>query len=170
MERERVVVAEILRARGNRGEVLARSQSDIPGRLEKLKTARVHLANGADERVELEAAWPHKGDWVLKFAGVDSIHAAQKFRGADLWVPASERGTLGEGEFFQSDLVGCHVQDRTGRVLGCITGWQEYGGPPLMEVEADGQTVLIPFSRAFCDVRLDEGMIAVDVPDGLLDL
>ncbi len=170
MDRQRIVIAEILRARGNRGEVLARSQTDVPGRLETLRTAQVRLANGTDTQVKMEAAWPHKGDWVLKFAGVDSIAAAEKFRGADLWVPTSERGALPQGEYFQSDLVGCEVQDRTGRVLGSLAGWQEYGGPPLMEVESGGRTALVPFSPEICEVRLGERTVIVELPDGLLEL
>ena len=58
----RVVVAEILRPRGNRGELLARSQTDVPGRLESLKQAQVRLVNGSDVPVVISEAWPHKQD------------------------------------------------------------------------------------------------------------
>ena len=40
MDVDRVILAEILRPRGNRGEVLARSLTDVPGRLESLKEAQ----------------------------------------------------------------------------------------------------------------------------------
>ena len=171
MERDRVVIAEILRPRGNRGEVLARSTTDVPGRLEHLKQAQVCLANGSDVAIELEQAWTHKGDWVLKFSGVDSIDAAERFRGADVWVPLNERGTLGEGEFFQSDLIGCHVVERgSGKPVGVVCGWQQYGGAPLLEVKVGEREVLIPFVRPICEVNLSAGTIGVDPPEGLLDL
>ena len=57
MDRSRVVVAEVVRVRGNKGEVLARSQTDIPGRLEKLGEAWLHLADGPDRLVAIESAW-----------------------------------------------------------------------------------------------------------------
>lgn len=171
MEQERVVVAEILRPRGNRGEVCARSQTDVPGRLQGLRKARVRLADGCDLDVELAEAWEHRGDWVLKFAGVDSITAAERFRGADLWVPFVERGTLADGEWFRSDLVNCAVIDsRSGRVLGKVEGWQQYGGAPLMEVEVDGRDILIPFVPSICQVKIAERAVLVDLPDGLLEL
>jgi 16S rRNA processing protein RimM len=172
MDLERVVIAEILRPRGNRGEVLAKSQTDVPGRLENLKRAVARLADGSDVPVEIAAAWAHKGDWVLKFVGIDSIDAAERFRRAELWVSLPNRGTLPEGEFFQTDLVGCTVTDAaTGRCLGAVAGWQQYGGPPLMEVSVDGREVLIPFVGDICrHIDLAARTITVELPEGLLDL
>ena len=168
---DRVVVAEIFKPRGVRGELIARSQTDIPGRFETLKNAQAHLTNGQDVPVEIEEAWEHKGDWVLKFAGVDSMDAAAAFRGADLWVPLSERGTLPEGSYFQSDLTGCAVIDRvSGKNLGVVSGWQEFGGPLLMQVLVEGREVLVPFVEPFCQVDLPAREIRVDLPAGLLEL
>lgn len=172
MDRDRVVIAEILRPRGNRGEVLAKSNTDVPGRLEHLKQAQVRLADGSDITVDVENAWTHKGEWVFKFSGVDSINAAERFRGADLWLPLAERGAAGKGEFFQSDLIGCSVIEKaSGKYLGSVAGWQQYGGPPLMEIKAGERLVLIPFVKAICcDVDVAGRTIVVDVPEGLLEL
>jgi len=171
MDRSRVTLAEIFRPRGVRGELIARSLTDIPGRLESLKHAQVRLANGTDREVELSEVWPHKGDWVVKFAGVDSMDAADEFRGADLWVPASERAALPDGDYYQSDLIGCEVVDRsTGRSIGVVEGWQQYGGPPLMEVTVDGREALIPFVGAECQIDLGARVIRMSLPEGLLDL
>lgn len=171
MDREKVVVAELVRPRGNRGEILARSATDVPGRLAGLKQANVLLRDGSSIPVEIAAAWTHKGDWVFKFCGVDSITAAERFRGADLWLPASERGALPAGEFFRSDLIAYRVIDRsTGDCIGVLEGWQDCGGPPLMQVAANGREVLIPFVPAHCQVDLTARTVDVDVPEGLLDL
>jgi 16S rRNA processing protein RimM len=174
---ERVVLAEIFRPRGIRGELIARSLTDVPGRLKELKAAWVQFVDGSDRAVTLEEAWEHKGDWVFKFAGVDSANDADRFRGADLWVPRSERAPLPDGEYFESDLMGCQVLDGTsGQVIGTVTGWKHYGGPPLMEVSRAGETmagreVLVPFVPVICrKVDLEARTIQADLPDGLLDL
>jgi 16S rRNA processing protein RimM len=166
------VVAEILRPRGNRGEVVARSLSDIPDRLTTLKRANVRLANGCDMAVEIAEAWVHKQDWVLKFVGVDSIDGAEQFAGSDLWVPLAERAKLPEGEFFRTDLIGFTVTEgSTGKTLGTVAGWQQYGGPPLMEVTVGGKEVLIPFVKpVYRVVDLEGRRIEVDLPEGLLDI
>jgi len=168
---ERVVVAQILKPRGIRGELVARSQTDIPGRLETLRQAHAHLAIGQDVAVELTAAWPHKDDWVLKFAGVDSIEQADPFRGAELWVPPEERSALPSGEFFESDLVGLQVVDvTTAQPLGVVEDVQHYGGPPLLSLTYQGRVVLIPFVPAICAVDLPARLIRATLPGGLLEL
>jgi len=139
--------------------------------MENLKRAHARLADGSDIAVEIEEVWPHGGNWILKFAGVDSIAAADRFRGADLWIPESERGALPEGDFFESDLVGCTVVDKaTGRPLGQVEGFEHYGGAPLIKLTLDGRPLLVPFVNSLCQVDLAARTILVDVPGGLLDL
>ena len=172
MDADRIVVAEILRSRGNRGEVLAESQTDVPGRLETLKRAHVQLADGTDAAVEIQEAWRHGDHWVFKFAGWNSISEADRFRGSDLWVSREERGQLPEGDYFRSDLRGCLVQDSaTGKEIGTVEGFEQYGGPLLMAVSAGGREVLIPFVPEICrNVDLERKTIAVTLPEGLLEL
>lgn len=171
MNPERVVVAEIVRPRGRGGEVIARSLSDVPGRLEHLRKAQAAFPDGSSIPVDITEAWPHKDDWILKFSGIDSIESAEGLRGADLWVPFAERGTLPEGDFFRSDLIGCRVLDsRTGDCAGTVQGWQECGGPPLMEVSDGTRDRLVPFVRALWEVDLAARTIKTDLPEGLLDL
>ena len=171
MDLAKVVVAEIVRTRGVQGEVVARSLTDIPGRLEQLQSANAQLADGSSVPVQISAAWPHKTGWILKFSGVDSIEQAERFRGADLRVPFANRGSLDEGEFFQSDLVGCQIfNTATGESVGTVTGWQQYGGPPLMEVQSGVRQLLIPFVTPLCDVDLTARTIRMEFVEGLLDL
>ncbi len=122
--------------------------------------------------MDIEAAWPHKDLWVLKFAGIDSIDAAERFRGAELRVHAADRGELPDGEYFQSDLIGCTLIDKvSGNALGIVVGWQQCGGPLLMEVDRDGREVLIPFVPSICqEVDVAARKIVVDLPEGLLEL
>ncbi len=83
---------------------------------------------------------------MLKFAGVDSISAADRFRNSDLWVPMSDRAALPAGDYFRTDLIGCSVLDEAnGEILGTVEGWQQYGGAPLLETTVEGREVLIPF-------------------------
>jgi 16S rRNA processing protein RimM len=165
-------VAEIVRPRGVRGELVARSQSDVPGRIEHLKEAQARLKNGTDVAVEISRAWRHKGEWVLKFAGVDTIEAAELYRGADLWLHLEDRGRLESGQFFRSDLLGCRVQDAaTGADVGIVEGWQQFGGSvPLMEVRLAEKIYLVPFVPALCAVDLENRIIRAELPEGLLDL
>lgn len=160
-----VVVAHLLRVRGNKGEVAAVPLSDHPERLTRV------FVNGVP--LEVERIWPHGDRLIFKFAGVDSISDAEKLEGLDVMIPEEERAELPEGEYYHSDLVGCEVVDlMSGRSYGTVAGWQEHGGPALLEVKgADGKEILIPFANAICKHIDPVGRwIGVELPEGLDDL
>lgn len=118
----------------------------------------------------VEHVWLHDGTLIFKFAGVDSISDAEKLRGAEVQVTRSERIELEPGEYFHSDIIGCEVRDRaTDRVIGRVTNFEEFGGPPLLEI--DGGRFSIPFVNAICvEIRPDAQLIKVDLPPGLEEL
>ncbi len=171
-----MTIAVLLGAWGNRGAIRAVSLSDHEQRFERL--SEVHLFDArmpeSDLRsVEVEWARKRGGDLVLKFRGVDTISAAEQLSGSEVRVPLSGRLPLPEGEYYQSDLVGCEVVERvSGRVVGRVQGWREFGGPALLEVEGPGgEEVLIPFARSICvGIDLDAKRIEVDLPAGLTEL
>ena len=119
-------------------------------------------------RYEVEEVWFHNGRPVLKFAGVDTMTDAEALTGSELRIPRSERGELEPGEYFISDLIGCEVIERaTGRSLGHVTGWQDWGGPGVLEVG----NLMIPFARSICvEIEPEARRIVVDLPEGLTEL
>jgi 16S rRNA processing protein RimM len=161
-----VTVAVLVRPRGIRGEITAVSQSSHPERFARLKSVRLY---GAGDEYTVERVWDHQGTLVFKFAGVDSMNDAEPLRGAEVRIPPADRVSLGPGEYFQSDLIGCEVRDQVSkRVIGRVTGWEECGGPALLQV--DGGRLLIPFVRAICvDIRPADRVVETLLPDGLED-
>ncbi|HKD07793.1 MAG TPA: ribosome maturation factor RimM [Bryobacteraceae bacterium] len=159
-----VTVAALIRPRGNRGELIAEPLTARPSRLTLLKTA--HLF-GDGKLYRVESVWFHEDVPVFKFEGVDTISDAERLRGAEVRIPVSERIALEEGEYFQSDLIGCEVRDAgDDRVIGKVTGFEEYGGPGLLEI--DGGRVLIPFVKEICvEIRPEEKRIRARMPEGL---
>jgi len=122
--------------------------------------------------MDIERTWMHGDQLIFKFAGVDTISDAERLAGADVAIPIEERAELPEGEYFQSDLIGCEVFDATGRSLGVVTDFEETGGAPVLEVKTpDGRELLIPFARSIC-VNIDTAArrIEVHLPEGLEDL
>jgi 16S rRNA processing protein RimM len=121
---------------------------------------------------EVENVWTHGDHLIFKFKGVDSISDAERLAGADVSIPLEQRAEIPEGEYYQSDLIGCQVVDAEGRLLGAVTGWQETGGPPLVEATTpDGRELLIPFAKAiFTRIDIAQKRIEVALPDGLSTL
>jgi 16S rRNA processing protein RimM len=161
-----VTIALLGKTRGNRGEVTAISLSSKPERYSAL--TEVFLF-GSGERREVETTWFHNGTLIFKFRGVDSISDAEMLSGLEVRVPLAERTPLEAGEYFQSDLIGCEVVERTtGARIGAVTDWDDGGGTGLLVVDND---LLIPFVRAIC-VEIDPAAkrIAVELPQGLKEL
>ena len=68
-----LAIARILRPQGRKGEVAAEILTDFPERFQQLQTAFLEVPGQAPKPVSLERSWPHKGQIILKFAGIDSI-------------------------------------------------------------------------------------------------
>jgi 16S rRNA processing protein RimM len=167
---EWVTVAVLGKTRGNRGELTAFALTSKPERFQDLQQVYLFApkAPGTAVRMEVEETWFHSGTLIFKFRGVDSIADAELWVGSEVRVPFAERAALEEGEYFQSDLIGCQVFDRkTGELLGEVGGWEDGGGAGLLVVGH----LLIPFARKIC-VEINPGArrIAVELPEGLKDL
>ncbi len=169
-----VTLALLGRTWGRRGELAAVSLASGVERFDGLREVVLFGADGAARPAEIESVWQHRGQLIFKFRGVDSISDAERFEGAEVRIPRERRAPAPEGEYYQSDLVGCEVVERaTGEQLGQVSGWQEHGGPPLLEVrrsEAE-EPLLIPFAKAICtQIDLEAHRIVVDLPEGLKEL
>jgi 16S rRNA processing protein RimM len=164
-----VVVGRIHKERGRIGELTAEIYSSQPGRAEKLKDVMLGLG-GLKRPVQVERLWYHNGRPVFKFFGIDSISDAEKWRGADLLAPETERALPEEGEYSHADLIGCEIC--APQPLGTVRGVEDYGSQTLLRVEKTaGGEMLVPFVKAICrEIDVARKVIRVELPEGLADL
>jgi 16S rRNA processing protein RimM len=165
-----VAVATLTRPRGNRGELAAVSLTTDAGRFDSITRVVLKREDAESGReAVVEHAWMHGGTLILKFRDVDSISAAQELAGLDVCIPAGERRPLDEGEYFQSDLIGCVVVDvDSGQPLGTVTAFVEGTGPGLLELDSG---MLIPFVKSILTGIDPAGRkIVASLPQGLKDL
>jgi 16S rRNA processing protein RimM len=169
-------IALVVGPRGNRGEVETVLLSDDPERMARI--GEVYLFKATEpgalhRRFEVETAWAHGKRFVFKLRGVDTISEAETLRGSEIRIPLASRPELRAGEYYQSDLIGCEVMERHGgQRLGRVTGWRQYGGPALLEIEGEsGEEILIPFAGSICvEIDPEAKRIVVDLPEGLKEL
>lgn len=180
-----VTLAELLRPQGRRGEVLAELLTDFPERFESRPEVMLRAASGKVTAARIETHWlpvgRNVGRVVLKFAGVDSITAAEALSGLTVVIAPDERMQLGEDETYVADLVGCVVLWR-GSVVGIIEdvhfatnadgSTRLPDAPELLLVRAeDGREHLIPYVKAWVESQdLKERRIHMRLPDGLLEI
>lgn len=192
-----MVVARILRSRGNKGEVAAELLTDFPERLTRLKEVFLGASGAAAAEprlIALKSCWlsqNHKGQAVFHFDGCNSISDAEKFRGLDVLLPIEQRATLAAGQYFVDDLVGCLVFENFAEpaavssspcslasapsFLGVVKDVQFTGegvaGTPLLAVDTSAGELLVPLAEDIC-LRVDTRARRIDValPEGLRDL
>ena len=193
-----VIVARILRPRGNKGEVAAELLTDFPERLTQLTEVFLGTsgaAAAAEPRLTaLRSCWlsqNHKGQAVFHFEGCHSISEAEKFRGLDVLLPIEKRVELAAGRYFVDDLIGCLVFENFAEpsavssspcslgaapsFLGVVKDVQFTGegvpGTPILAVDTSAGELLVPLAEDICS-RVDIRARRIDVllPEGLRDL
>lgn len=160
---ELVAIGRLLRPQGRKGEVLTQALSDQPGRFASLRSAYVPAPGGGSRRIEITSSWPHKGRFVLKIAGVDSIDAAEGYRGLELRIGEEELQPLPEGSYYFHQLRGLRVDEGAGRVLGHVADIVETGGDAVvLVVRGEAGETLIPLAAPFVnEVDLAAGRMRV---------
>lgn len=167
---ELVAVAKIVRTRGLKGEVVAEILTDFPERFETLETVTAVYPGGQRAELTIEKFWFQNDRVVFKFAGFDSIESGETLRNVEICVPESDAVALDEGEYFDWELAGCTVETIGGDHIGEVRELMRTGGTELLVVLGESKEYLIPFANAICvDVDVENKLIKVDLPDGLLD-
>lgn len=165
---ELVAIAKIIKTRGLRGEVSADVLTDFPGRFEGLRDVVAVFDDGRRQMLKIEEFWFQKGRIVLKFDGLDSIESAEPLRNADICIPESEAVQLQDDEYFDWELVGCTVRTADG-AIGTVKEVMRTGGAEILVVSGEKE-FLIPFAESICvDVDIENKLIVVDPPEGLLE-
>lgn len=172
--RETVSVAYVKKAHALDGELFVQLETDYPH--EMFVEGRIFRVSGGgpiglSADLTLENARPHTGGFILKFAEIGDRDRAESYEGRRLSVPADELVELGENEYFLHDLEGVRVLDPDGEPLGEIQRVHPTGGRPLLVVGSGDEERLVPFVRGIVEeVDLEEGVVRVRPPSGLLEL
>ena len=165
-----VAIANIVKTRGLKGEVVADILTDFPERFEMLDTVTAVREGGERFELKIEKFWFQNGRVILKFDGCDSIESGETLRNVEICVPESDAVKLDEGEYFDWELAGCKVETIVGDEIGRVRELMRTGGTELLVVDGETKEYLIPFAEAICvDVDIENKLIKVDPPDGLLD-
>ena len=138
--------------------------SDVPERFDPGQT--VHIGPNA---FRVSSFTPHGyGHALLQLDGVTTRDAAQQLVGQAVTVPETAAPFLEEGEYFHFQLLGLYVLTEEHEELGQITEILETGSNDVYVVSGPGGEVLVPaLADVVLEVRLDEGQMIVDLPDGL---
>lgn len=164
-----VLVGEVVKAHGIRGEVAVWALSENPARFQV--GARLQVGADAASAVEMvvEQCRSQPPDRLLvRFAGVLDRSQAEALRGARIFAPPLDLPDLPEDSFWEQDLLGLQVVDTAGTRLGEVTAVLSRAEQDLWQVATPNGPVLLPATKAIV-VRVDLAArtLTVDPPAGL---
>jgi 16S rRNA processing protein RimM len=146
---ELVSIGRIDRPWGRNGAVVVTPLSDRPGRFEGLRRAFVGGPDGVAREVAVEASREHRGRYVVKLSGVESIDAAERYRGLELGIGEEELEPLPEGSYYHHELAGLSAESEDGASLGRVREVLEAGAAPVLVIEGPEGELLVPLAEPF---------------------
>jgi len=166
-----VVVGQVRRPHGIRGEVRAEILTDYPERIAQhdyLYLAHPETPDDA-ERYELESVRPHKGVLLVKLAGCDDRDTAEELRGMLVQVPLEDAVPLDEGEYYHFQLEGMDVVTETGEWLGRVGEVLRGGAHDVYLVRGPRGEVLLPaVEDVILELDLEARKMTVHLLPGML--
>jgi len=163
-----VVVGEVLKPHGVKGEIKIYPLTDNALRFKKLK--KVILSNGeisSELRIQ-RARIDHKEMVFLKLEGIDTPEEAEKYRGFQVRINKSEVPPLRD-RWYYFELEGMKVYEND-VLLGTLVSVLETGANDIYLVRGDRGEICIPALKSVVKkVDVPAKRMDVILPPGLLD-
>ena len=168
---DRLEVGKIINTHGLRGEVKVVTWTDFPDVFEDIEY--VYLKKKTEEiKLTIKNIKYQKNNIIIKFAEIDTIEEAEKFKNCVLSAQRDALGELPEGVYYIADLIGCEVISDEGEKLGKISDVFNTGANDIYTVSAQGKKdLLIPvLDETVLDIDIQNKKITVHLLEGLDEL
>lgn len=168
---EYLLLGEILRPHGVRGEVRMRIITDYPERLKELKT--LYLGKSRDDKhpipATLQKARFHKEYALLTIKGYNSRESADKLRKKFVMVDIDNAVPLEDGEYYLFQLVGLKIVVDN-QEIGIVKEVLQTGANDVYIADSEqyGEILIPAHSETIIEVNFDTKTITMSLPDGLL--
>ena len=168
MKKQFLDSGKIVGTHGIKGEVRIEPWCDSPEFLCAFK--KLYLDEKGQTFIEVKSR-PHKNITLAKIKGVDTIEAAEKFRGKVVYINREDI-TLDEGVNFVQDLIGIEVKDaENGTVYGKITDVLRTGANDVYEItDSNNKKYLVPvIDEVVEEINVDGGYVLIHPMKGIFD-
>lgn len=144
--------------------------TDFPERFKKMKRVKLERGGGIEEYA-VESARSHKGMYLLKLSGIDSMEKAQEYKNAQVVIGQDELMPLPEGEYYHFQLEGLNVIDEERGLLGKVTEVLGTGANDVYVIQSPkfGEVLIPAIKDVILGVDLAAGEIKVRLLPGLIE-
>jgi 16S rRNA processing protein RimM len=165
-----LIVAELGRPHGIRGQATARLAGVSPETLVSLSDLRLARADGAERKTRVLRVQPKGEGVVLELEGLTDRDAAEEWRGGALIARRDQLPALDDGEWYVSDLIGSTVVSEAGEDLGVLDDVLKMPANDVLVVHGPRGEILLPVTREVVrSVDAARRRVLVHVLPGLLD-
>ena len=169
-----LIVGQISRPHGVRGEVAVSIMTEFPERFDAMETIYVGNEDAIElpiehlQRYEVTSTRWHGDRALVQFADINDRNTAEKLRGLFLLVPIEEAILLEDDAYYVYQLVGLTVITDTSEVLGTLVEVIETGANDVYLVQGPKGELLLPaINEVILEVDLQAGNMVVHLIDGL---
>ena len=162
MKQAYLLLGEIVRPQGIRGEVKVKHFTDDPYRFEDLETVYIKRGNEY-QPIGVTGARVQKDDVYLTLEGIVDRNEAEKLRGTQLWVDRANAVELDEDSVFIADILGAKAYDTQGHEIGVLKDVLTPGGVDVFVFKTAKGTMMMPaLKTVILTMDADEGRIVLD--------
>jgi 16S rRNA processing protein RimM len=169
---DRVILGTIVKAVGLKGEVKLLPSPDFWLDALKAEALDVLSEDTVLRTVHVARSRPKGQTYILKLDGIDTIEAAEPFIRSNLGLSldALDVSTL-PGELLPCQIIGLDVVLKDGAPFGVVVDMLLGAAQNCLIVEHAGERYLVPHVPDIVrKVSIEEGIVEIDPPEGLLDL
>lgn len=156
---EYLLIGEVLRPQGVKGQVKVRPDTDDPERFLDLNQVFLKQSDGYTAAPVADVSVRDDGVY-LRLQNAQTRDEAEKQRGWMLYIDREHARPLAENETFICDLIGCKAVDTQGREIGVVQDVLQPGGNDVYVIKTPKGEMLLP--------ALKHVVPAIDVKKGIM--
>lgn len=154
----RLIIAEVLKPQGIRGEIKVKTFTDAPENVKAFKTVYI---DGNPYKI-LSFRVGSDGAAYLGLRGVPDRNAAELLRGKTIEGERDDGPILDEGQYYIVDILGLSCQTEEGEELGVVTDISNFSSD-IYTIEKAGKKILFPAVKGVIKrVDLENKKLIVD--------
>ena len=155
---DKLVIAEILKPQGIRGELKIKTFTDSP---EDVKAFGTVYIDGTAYKI-LSFRVDGSGAAYVGLRGIPDRNAAELFRGKKIEGDREDAPELEDGQYYIVDMIGLVCESEEGEYLGTLCDVQILSSD-IYTLEKDGKKILFPVvNGVVVDVDMEKKKLIVD--------
>ena len=154
----RLIIAEVLKPQGIRGELKIKTFTDFPEDVKAFKTVYI---DGNPYKI-LSFRIGNDGAAYLGLRGIPDRNAAELLRGKTIEGERDDGPALEEGQYYIVDILGLLCETEEGEALGTVTDISNFSSD-IYTIEKAGKKILFPAVKGVIKrVDLESKKLVVD--------